>query len=503
MIDPAAELLSPRRAQPGAAVGYGWAVLLAGAALGVAVLLNQRLDIADLSLLFVLPVVIVAANFSLGAALTAAALGAAGFNFFLIQPLYTFSIADSAQLWGLVLLLAVAVIVSAVADEARRRAEEARGHAARAIALQGLARGLVGANTRSEIVAETRAALTAIFDAPSVVLLSGEDGGLENDGLTDAELQAAGWALSTRLSSRADAYPPQNATYDFWPVITPSRLGAVIGVRLDGRSEGRPGDIERLLDIVGGHLAVALERRRFAAQAQRAAVIEANDRVKADLLAAVSHDLRTPLSTVLVALQSLQRFGGDHDEATRDELLSLAESETARLAALVGNLLDMGRIDAGAMVVRIEPTALADLVATALDRARPALSGRAIENAVDGEGLNVLVDPGLAATAIGNLLDNAGKYAPAGSTVRIDACAEDGKAVISIVDEGPGLPSPHDHLFERFERGVSGDGRPPGTGLGLSIARGFLAAQGGSVEAANRAERAGARLTVRLPLASA
>lgn len=493
---------SPRAKPANPALGYGLALTLTALAIGLAVLLDRDADVANLSLIFVLPVVIVAANFSLGAALTAAVAGAVGANFFLIAPRYTFSVEDSADLWGLFLLLAVAVIVSAVAGEARRRTLEARAHAAQAAALHGLARGLVGAGDPAAIVASATHALSAVFKAPAVVLLADEAGLLQDHALAEADLQAARWSLSSRLPLRAGAGPSQGAVYDFWPVTTPSRRQAVIGVRLDA-ADGRPQGADRLAEIVGGYLAVALERDRFAAQAARAALAHESDRVKADLLAAVSHDLRTPLSTILVALQSLRKFGDGHDAATREELLSLAESETARLAGLVGNLLDMGRIDADAVAVQIAPTPLYDLIAAALDRASAALQDLIVENSVDAAAPAVLADPGLAVTAIGALLDNAGKYAPAGSTVRIQTRVDGANAVIVVTDEGPGLPTPHNHLFDRFERGVGGDGRPPGTGLGLSIARGFLVAQGGSVQAANRTDCTGAELTARLPLAPA
>ncbi len=494
--------LEPAPRRPQGALGYGLALLLSAVALGIAVLLDRQISVANLSLIFVLPVVIVAANFSLGAALTAAVVGAAGANFFLIAPRYSFSVADSADLWGLFLLLVVAVIVSAVAGEARRRTLEARAHAAQAVALQGLARSLVAANERSAIVGAAREALCAVFDAPAVVVVADEGGVLAEPTLSEADLQAARWSLSSRHPLRSDAYPAEGAGFDFWPVTTPSRLQAVIGVALARRTEGRPQEADRLVEIVGAYLAVALERERFAAQAARAALAVESERVKADLLAAVSHDLRTPLSTILVALQSLQRFGDNHDAATQAQLLSLAEAETARLSALVGNLLDMGRIEAGAVAVQIAPLAIGVLLAAALERARPALANRVVDNRVGAEAPVVLADAGLAAAALANVLDNADKYAPAGSTVTIAPRIDGAQAVIDITDQGPGLPD-QAVLFDKFARGAVGDGRSPGTGLGLSIARGFLTAQGGSIDAADRADAPGARITIRLPLAQA
>jgi len=223
--------------------------------------------------------------------------------------------------------------------------------------------------------------------------------------------------------------------------------------------------------------------------------------VKSDLLAAVSHDLRTPLTTILFTLESLQKFGETHDEAERAELLALAAGETARLSRLVSDLLDMGRIEANAVAVKPSPIPPAELVASALQRAGAALAGKTVVNEATPEAPEVLVDRALAETALANVLENAGKYAPDGSRVVVRAGARDGMGVIEVLDEGPGFAGPSEPLFAKFTRGATGDGRPSGAGLGLSIARGFLQAQGGRITAANRPGRKGALVRLFLPLA--
>ena len=257
------------------------------------------------------------------------------------------------------------------------------------------------------------------------------------------------------------------------------------------------------MEIVSGYLAVALDREAYAAQVLESRVEVASERLKAELLAAVSHDLKTPLSTVLFTLQSLRKFGRTHDARTRDELLTLAETETARLSAMVANLLDMNRLDAGAVVVKTASVEPADLAAEALRSASVALAGREVVNEVGAEAAALEVDASLFETALANVLENAGKYTPAGSTIHIRSGEADGEGWIEVLDEGPGFPGAIEPMFEKFSRGVSGDGRPPGTGLGLSIARGFLEAQGGRVEAENRIEGKGARVRLSAPLARA
>jgi two-component system sensor histidine kinase KdpD len=277
----------------------------------------------------------------------------------------------------------------------------------------------------------------------------------------------------------------------------------VIGVSISLAETGRPANPERLVEIVSGYLAVALDREAYAAQVLESRVEVASERLKADLLAAVSHDLKTPLSTVLFTLQSLQKFAKTHDAKTRAELLTLAEAETARLSAMVGNLLDMNRLDAGAVVVKTTAVEPAELAAEALRSASVALAGRRVFNEVSGKAAPLQVDASLFETALANVLENAGKYAPEGSTIRLRSGEAEGAGWIEVLDEGPGFSGAIEPMFEKFSRGVSGDGRPPGTGLGLSIARGFLEAQGGRVEAENLTGGKGARVRLSAPLAGA
>lgn len=489
----------PRGAQ------YALILALVAAASLAAVLFEARTGAPNLSLVFVLPVVVAAAAFGWGPSLFAAVAGVLAFNFFLIEPRYTFHVAESSNVWALVLLSAVATIVSVIAAESRRRAVGARRAADQAIALQALARTLVGAVERDAIAQASAEALARLFGAAAAVVVE-TDAGLElaglagTAGISPADEEAARWAIAARIPSRADSYPADGSTFDFWPVISAGRRGAAIGVRLSALPGGRPEAAEALVEIVAGHLSVALSREALARQAFEAKVERASERLKADLLAAVSHDLKTPLSTILFSLQSLRKFPEGHDAAARAELLRLAETETARLAGLVENLLDMGRLDAGAVVVRRERLAPDALLEAALARASGALAGRRLLREGHGAAA-VMGDPQLAEAALASILENAGKYASDGSAVRVRMGGDGQEGWIEVEDEGPGFPAEIEPLFTPFARGVEGDGRPPGLGLGLSIARGFAEAQGGRVEAANRADGKGAVVRLTLPSA--
>jgi K+-sensing histidine kinase KdpD len=490
------------------AAAYALSLLMVALATLAAVVVDQAQAVPNLSLIFVLPVVIAAVSFGWGPSLAAVVAAVLAFNFFLLAPRYSFHVADPSNLWALALLMITAAIVSTVAAQSRRRAVEAWNAADQAMALQVLARNLVAAKDGEGAAEASVRALARLFQAPAVVLLQGETdlavtakaGGAE---LSEADREAAAWALAARMPTRGGAYPVEAAAYDFWPVVTPQRQQAVIGVSISLSEAGRPETPERLVEIVGGYLAVALDREAYAAQVLQSRVEVASERLKADLLAAVSHDLKTPLSTVLFTLQSLQKFARTHDAKTRAELLNLAERETARLSAMVGNLLDMNRLDAGAVVVKTAAVEPAELAAEALRSASVALTGRQVFNEVDAGAAPLEVDASLFETALANVLENAAKYAPDGSAIRLRSGVTAGAGWIEVEDEGPGFPDAIEPMFEKFSRGVAGDGRPPGTGLGLSIARGFLEAQGGRVEAENLAGGKGARVRLSAPLAKA
>jgi two-component system sensor histidine kinase KdpD len=506
----AAPFAEPRLERLHPAAAYALSLLMVAVTTLAAVLVDQAQAVPNLSLIFVLPVVLAAVSFGWGPSLAAAAASVLAFNFFLIEPRYSLNVDDPANLWALMLLLITAAIVSGLAAQSRRRAVEARNAADQGTALQALAQGLVAAKGGAGAAEACAEALARLFQAPAMVLLprdpqgeadlavTAQAGGGE---LSPADLDAASWALAARMPTRGGAYPVEAAAYDFWPVVTPHRQQAVIGVSISLGEAGRPDNPERLVEIVSGYLAVALDREAYAAQVLDSRVEVASERLKADLLAAVSHDLKTPLSTVLFTLQSLQKFAKTHDAKTRAELLTLAETETARLSAMVGNLLDMNRLDAGAVVVKTAAVEPAELAAEALRSAAGALFGRQVLNEVGPDAAPLMVDASLFESALANVLENAGKYAPAGSLIWVRSGAGAGSGWIEVEDQGPGFPDAIEPMFEKFSRGVTGDGRPPGTGLGLSIARGFLEAQGGRVEAENLAGGKGARVRLSAPLA--
>lgn len=258
----------------------------------------------------------------------------------------------------------------------------------------------------------------------------------------------------------------------------------------------RPQDFAALLlfAAVGVLVSLIAERARLAEVARLEATRE---RFKAELLAGVSHDLRTPLATILFTLQSLQKFAADHEPAARDELVQLAESETRRLAGLVETLLAASRMEVGRTAVQLEPSSIGDIIAAALADASSELAGLEAPVVIDDDLPLISADPALATRALANVVSNAAKYGK-GSPISVTARCEHHDVIVEVADRGPGLGANPERLFEKFVRGVDADGRAPGLGLGLALARAFMESQGGALRAANR-DGGGALFTLVFP----
>jgi two-component system sensor histidine kinase KdpD len=263
-------------------------------------------------------------------------------------------------------------------------------------------------------------------------------------------------------------------------------------------------DGRRLLDALADQAALAIERITLAEAIDRARVMAETERLRAALLTSISHDLRTPLATIIGSLTSLRSFGKSYDDATRDELMAAVQAEAERLNRFIGNLLDMTRLESGAIDLKPELTDLGEIIGTALERAAKLLAAHRVEIEIAPDLPMLRTDYLLLEQALFNLLDNAAKYAPPGTRVLIRVRRDGGSVVIEISDEGPGIPPQElERIFDKFYRVHAQDRQRAGTGLGLAICRGFIEALGGRISAANLGGGHGAVFTIRLPTASA
>ncbi|HVM81762.1 MAG TPA: ATP-binding protein, partial [Stellaceae bacterium] len=323
------------------------------------------------------------------------------------------------------------------------------------------------------------------------------------DELDEADIAAAKWAWDRNRPAGRGADTLPGAKRLFLPMRTERGAIGVLGIDRD-----RPGplltpDERRLLDALSDQAAVAIERIHLAEDIDEARILAATERLRSTLLSSISHDLRTPLASIIGSVTTLRGIAADAPKAAREELMATIQDEAERLNRFVGNLLDITRLESGTLQFHREAVDLREIVETALRRATRILEQHRVEVDLPPDLPMLEADPPLLEQALFNLLDNAGKYAPKGSLIRIGARREGERVTIAVEDEGEGIPPEQlERIFDKFHRVQEGDKRPAGTGLGLAICRGFVEAMGGEVKAANRSDRSGARFTIELPVAA-
>ncbi len=385
----------------------------------------------------------------------------------------------------------------------------ARARAKTTAELYAFSRKIAGIGALDDLLWATAYQIASMLNVRTVLLMPAGDGeGLEvasgyppEDLLDDADMAAARWTWEhNRPAGRgADTLPGGKRL--FLPLRTGSGPVGVIGIDRDAPGPLLTPDGRRLLDALADQAAVAIERISLAKGLDEARVSAETERLRGALLTSISHDLRTPLASILGAVSSLRSFPAKYGAAEREELLATLQDEAERLNRFVSNLLDMTRLESGAVELKLDLLDVGEIIGTALRRAANVLARHQIEVAVEPELPMLRLDAVLFEQVLFNLLDNAAKYSPPGSRIDIRA-GRDGELIeIEVVDEGPGIP-PNDleRIFDKFYRVQAQDRRRAGTGLGLAICRGFVEALGGWIDARNRRDRSGAVLTIRMPV---
>jgi two-component system sensor histidine kinase KdpD len=425
------------------------------------------------------------------------------FNFFFLPPVGTLTIANPQNWIALLAFLIVAIIASNLSAAAKAREHEAIARGNEVTRLFDLTRDVL-------LTTETAGAMEALarhvarrFDVARVAIcLPASDGwriyqGGSRDVAIDADtldraLARARGALEFDAHQRAYGGHTRIGDGDTSVTILPLRHGVkAVGLL----ATVAPAIDLGTLDALGGVVAIAIERAEFLRERDAAELVRQKADLAAALLASLSHDLKTPLTAVRVAVENLR---GDLPEADRRTQAELAASELSRLSRLFQDILDMARVDASAIVVERQWITAAEVIDAAMAQVRHALDGHAISVEADSE-MSVEIDPRLAAGALSHLLENAAQYSHADRGIAVAGRVEADGLHLSVVDHGPGLdPGELDHLFERFYRGRMARQLSPGTGMGLAITRGLLAAAGGRVWAEN-VPGAGAKFSMVVP----
>jgi len=456
-----------------------------------------RGNITDIGLLFLIPVMAAATRYGLRTGIVTGLASTLAYNFFFIPPTHTFTIENPQNIITLLTLLGVAIVGSQLAAQVREQALLAQASSAQNSLLAGFARLLTGISTIDDLARVVCAEIGRLLDANAVLVVP--DGshlvvrasvppgyGLEM--LDDA---AARWCFAKNRPAGRGSDTLTASEWLFYPVGSAGRVLAVFGLaRSDARLPVAAEQLPLLLSLLD-QAGLALERIVLEQEMQALAQVRERDRLRHALLSSVSHDLRTPLTTIIGSLQEIRAMSPEQEEQ-----LATTRAEAERLHRFVANLLDMVRIEAGALDQGIEPVDLADAVASALDDLVPVLHGRPCPIDLPGDLPFVLVDPQLFHHCLINLIENAAKYGAPGSPIRIGACRRGNGLELTVEDEGPGIPEGQERrIFDTFAR-IEGSDRKGGTGLGLAIVKGFAEAMGLQVEARNRADGRGAVFAV-------
>lgn len=485
---------------------YLTSLALVAATTLVSALVRPYISPTNLVMVYLLAVVLAAVRFGLKPAILTATFGVLAFDFFFITPQWSFTVADTEYLFTFLGLFTVGVVISTLVAQAKTRAEALRERELQTESLYYLSRDLAVAIDMSTILEVVRKNLGESLQARLVVLLPAPEDeqmtiAVISEGLTldDKERAVATWAFRNRRPAGNGTETLSSAHLLYLPLSTASRTFGVLGVALQKAADTFSPLHRRLLDAFVAQIALAMERVHLAHQAEQAQVLAARESLERALLNSISHDLRTPLVTIMGALSSLREETFHFSEQEQQELLRSAWEEAERLNCFVGDLLDMTRLEAGKLLIRREPCDVQDLIGSALTILDRQLAGRDVSVQL-AEGLPLVdMDMVLMTQVLVNLLDNALKYSPGDSSLEIVARIETGHLVLKVLDHGPGVPEQDlVRMFEKFYRlpvpeGVSG------TGLGLSICKGIVEAHGGTIKAENRVG-GGLCVACRLPL---
>lgn len=484
--------------------GYLTAVAAVTAATGISWIMFPFFEPANLIMTYLLAIVVIAARYGRGPSVLAAVASVAAFDFFFVPPYLTFAVADTQYVLTFAVMLVVGLVISGLTARIRLQAEAARQREQRTAALYAMSGELAETGAVEDLVTIAARHIAEVFDAEVAAALADAGGQLRivrREGGLAAEQDDVAlslWVLEHRRPAGLGTETSASARAVYVPLIGHRGPLGVVSIRPRRRDAfAIPGSLRQLETFIN-QTALAVERARSADEAQEARVRAETERLRNSLLTSVSHDLRTPLATITGAATTILESGAHLDHRTQQELLESVRDEADRLNRLVQNLLEMTRLESGALKLRRDWHPLEEVVGAALGRLAKSLGTRRVTVNIPPDLPLVAIDDVLIEQVFVNLLENAIKYTPPDSAIRILVSATDQSVTVEVADHGPGLPKGYEaRVFEKFYRAAS-DGRQ-GAGLGLAICRGVVAAHGGRIWAHNLPE-GGVAFLFTLPL---
>jgi len=486
---------------------YLMALLITSIGLGIAGLIKPYFGIENVDLVFLTAVVGVAVRYGLWPSLVASVAASLAYNFFFLPPIYTFTITDPTNIAAFFFFMLIAILVSNVAARVRTQADTAIGRIRTTEQLYAFSRKLAGTATLDDVLWAT-AYQTALMLKVRVVLLLPEDGMITvkagyppEDELDKADLAAANWAWSNDRPAGRGSDTLPGARRLFLPMRTGRGSIGVIGIDDDRTGPLLTPDHRRLLDALVDQGALAIERVLLVEDMDRVKRTVESERLRSALLTSISHDLKTPLASVLGAASTMRDLASNLSDTEKRDLLATVIDESERLNRFIANLLDMTKLESGAIVPNTALHDVGEIVGSALHRAGKILARHRVSLDLAADLPMLELDAVLFEQVLFNLFDNAAKYSPPDTTISVSSLRERNAVLLQVADEGEGIPPTElESVFDKFYRVQKGDHVRPGTGLGLAISRGFVEAMGGRITAANRAGRKGAVITIRLPI---
>jgi two-component system sensor histidine kinase KdpD len=451
--------------------------------------LGASVPTIDAAMLYLLAVVVAAARYRQGPAVTAALIGIASFDFFFVHPFYTFSVSDVRYVLTFCVMLLVALIMGRLTGRIRDQAEAAREREQRTAALYALSRELASARGRDEVLGAAIRSVQDTFMVKAAVLLPGPQGRVEAATPTpytidERERAVAQWTHDHGqvAGQGTKTLPAAGALY--LPLTASDQVLGVLGIKAEDPGFFREPARRRLLETLSGQTAAALERLALTERSRQTAVEFEAERLRNALLSSLSHDMRAPLASIEQAANALLQSMGQ--PAAQRALANTILQDSQQMGRLVANLLDMMRVESGALQVQKEWQLLSDVVGVALLRTEEQLRTYPVTNSMPQDLPLVPVDEILLEQVFVNLLENAAQHTPPGTPVEIGAEARPDEVLVWVADRGPGLPpGEEERVFEKFHRAAAAPSA--GVGLGLAICRGIVAAHGGRIWAENRA----------------
>lgn len=481
---------------------YAWSAALCAVVTLLTAPLHSVLDLANIVMVFLLAVVLVAVRFGRGPAVLAAFMSVGAFDFFYVPPRFTFSVSDAQYLLTFAVMLVVALVIGQLTAGLKFQARVATEREERVGALYAMSRDLSGALMPEQVAEIAARFLRSEFDARSALLVADLEDRITGplpapDLATGIDLGVAQWAHSHAQAAGhgTDTLPGSAVLY--LPLKAPMRMRGVLAIEPQNPAHLIGPEQRRLLDTCASLLAISLERLHYVDVAQSTTLQMESERLRNSLLAAISHDLRTPLAALVGMADSLAMVQPP-TSAAQGEIVTAMREAALRMNSLVNNLLDMARLQAGPVQLNRQWQPLDEVVGSAIKAMSGTLDATRLRVSLPEDLPLLNIDAVLLERVLCNLLENAAKYTPAGSPIEISAVASSSQVTVRVDDHGPGLPKGREEaLFQMFERGRK-ESAAPGVGLGLAICRAIVQAHGGTIRGETR-PNGGARFSFDLP----